>query len=243
VINFLEGILDFYRYNNDLINLIKDALYFSTFILGLNFLWNWNFRKKTKEIEDNLKFRKQIEEELQEYVIEKSRNNIKDIGIRFVYWKNYPWKLDDDGFKHLLNVKYLNGELICSSWIDSVGIYFEEDLRYLSLSLYLDDNGIFFITSGGKQYPGFKEFKDKILIFQLPFTKIMNFDFREKIEYEPVFYIKYHYANRKKLYDHKYILRENPRDEYFSIELDSRKQLDRYSWIGHMYKKALSKFL
>lgn len=180
MINFLEDILSFYRDNNDLINIIKDVLYVLTIVLGLRFLWNWNFRKRTKEIEDNLKFRKQIEEVLQEYVIEKSKNSIKDIGIRFVYWKNYPWKLDDDGFKHLLNVEYLNGELLCSSWVDNIGIYFEEHLWFLPQSVYVDDNGIFFITSSGKKYSDFVEHENKRLIFQLPFTNIVNFDFREK---------------------------------------------------------------
>jgi hypothetical protein len=236
----METILFWYKDNETLINLVKDIVYFFGAYYIINSLWNWNYMRKTAQIESNLKFRERIETPLEDYVIEKNKNGIKDIGIRFVRWKNYPWHLNDDGYKHILKIEYNDeNQLLSSSWIDNTGIYFQEDLS--SSSVYVDKNGIFFSAPSDKVYKGFTEHKNKRLVLHLPFTNIVNFDFREYIEYEPLFYIKCHYTNYKKLYSRKFWVREKLGDSNSSMELDSRKELSRYSWINYKITQVSSK--
>lgn len=237
----METILSWYKDNEALINLIKDIVYFLGAFTLFKYLWSWNFNRKTEKIESNLKFRERIEIALDDYVIEQNRSNIKDIGIRFVYWKNYPWNLKNDGYKHFLNVQYHNNQLLASSWIDNTGIYFQEHLCWGSSSVYIDAIGIFFFAPKSRVYEGFEEHKNKRLVVHLPFTNIVNFDFREKIEYEPVFYIKHPYSKYKKLYSRKYLIREKLDDNYFCLELDGRKRLSRYSWLNYKIKQIYSK--
>lgn len=200
------------------LELIKKLLSF------IKTIWNWNFSRQVKLIENNLKFRERVELPLQQYIIENYKNGIKDIGIRFVYWKNYLNHIDveDDGFKHFLRVEYNDGVLIDSSWLDNKGIFFQEHLWFYSRSVYEGKRGIFFFAPSGQNYYGFTEHRNCILIRHLPFANIINFDFKEVIEYEPVFYIKYKYTNYKKLYSSSYTIREKHGAPYFQLELDSK---------------------
>jgi hypothetical protein len=235
----MEAILYWYKDNADLINFIKDIVYFFGAYALIRYLWSWNYLRRTSQIELNLKFRERIEPALEAYVIEKNRHGIKDIGIRFVCWKNYPWCLNDDGYKHLLKTEYHNNALLDSSWIDNTGIYFQEHLWFNSSSVYVDARGIFFFAPSREYHKGFTEHSGKRLIFQLPFTKIVNFDFRQIIEYEPVFYIRHPYTKHKKLYSQKYQIREKLGDAYSCVELDSRKQISKYSLIRYWIKQLL----
>lgn len=237
----MEAILCLYKENKTLINFIKDAVYFLGAFTLIKYLWNRNYLRKTGQIESNLQFRGRIEVALDDYVIEKNKNRIKDIGVRFVHWKNYSRSLQSDGFKHLLKVEYHHDQLLLSSWIDNTGIYFQEHLWFTSSSVYIDANDIFFFGPGDQNHKGFTEHKNKRLIVHLPFTNIVNFDFREYIEYEPVFYIKYPYTSYRKLYSRYYEIREKSGEDYSICKLDRKKQLSRYSWIGHNIKKVSSK--
>lgn len=193
--NFATKVLNLYLDNKDWIELVKDAVFFYGAITIIKYLWNRNYTRKIKEIDNNLRFRERIEKALSDYVIQKHKNGIKGIAIRFVYWKNYPWKFQNDGFPHSLKIEYHNDQILGSSWIDNTGIYFQEPLWFSSSSVYVDANGIFFFARQGSVYKGFVEHSDKCLVTHLPFINIINFDFKEVIEYEPVFYIKYYYTS------------------------------------------------
>ncbi|WP_036308601.1 hypothetical protein, partial [Methyloglobulus morosus] len=144
------SVLSFYKNNKDWIDLIKDII----FIFGVPLLLYKSYKylkdrtliSKTEKIETNLRFRDRIESELQNYVLEKNKNGKKDIGIRFVYWKNYPWQLSDDGYKHFLKIEYHHDLILGSSWIDNTGINFQEHLWYFGNSVYVDKNEIFFFA-------------------------------------------------------------------------------------------------
>ena len=97
----METILSWYKDNGTFINFIKDIVYFLGAFTLIKYIWNWNFIRRTEKIESNLKFRERIEAALDEYVIEENKNGRKNIGIRFVHWKNYPWDIQNDGYKHL----------------------------------------------------------------------------------------------------------------------------------------------
>lgn len=236
---FLLAVLSFYKEHKDWLELIKDIIYILGAPLILYKLYKYlsdrDFIRKTGKIETNLRFRERIDLELQDYVLKQNKNGIKDVGIRLVHWKNYPRQLDDDGYKHLLRIDYENNYILGSSWIDNLGINFQEHPWSFGCSVYIDENGIFFFAQKGTLYKGFTENKDICLVMHMPFTSIVNFDFKEIIEYEPVFYIKYYYRNYKKLYSQHYVIREKLGNPYLRIELDNKKKLDKYSLISYKW--------
>ena len=91
----------------------------------------------------------------------------------------------------------------------------------------------FFIENENQRYKGFREFKNKCLVTHLPFANIVNFDFKEYLEYEPIFYTKYPHNNLE-LYNTALYLRERLNDPYFSKELTKGKFLKKYSKINHV---------
>ena len=227
------------------INLVKDL----TFFLGVfGVVWSiWKFFRhlatkemvlKTDQIKKNLCFRESLDAKLKEYVFEKHKNGVKDIAVRFVHWKNYPWNLEKDGYKHLLFIRQLDERVQPSGWIDNTGVLIEEPVWWLSKSVYCDKRGIFFIGDKGENYHNFHEIKDSRLILHLPFSNIIDFDFEELIEYEPVFYIKYAYDKYAKLYDPVYICREKMGQPYSMMTLDRRYQIKNYSCLRYQLAKA-----
>lgn len=224
----MDFVLNLYLEYGDWINLAKDAVFFFGAIGIVKYLFNRRFEVKSNEIKDNLKARDNIEDKLNEYVFEKYRNGV-DVAVRCVYWKNYPWNLGDDGYKHLLFVRADDERTLPSGWIDNTGINFEEPLSFFGNSIYVDKNGIFFIAKKESRFEGFKELAGKRLVMRLPFFNIVNFDFKTRIEYEPIFYIKYRYDDFNKLYSYECVCRERSGEDWFRFELDRRYQLKQYS--------------
>lgn len=233
----MEHILLYYLENKSWIELGKDLVYFVGAAGIIGYLYNWNFKNKTQQIEQDLKIRDALEDKLQKYVIEKHKNGIKDIGIRFIHWKNYPWRLENDAFKHLLLARSYDKNTTPSGWIDKTGINFEEHLWFSSTSIFVDKDGIFFFATEKGPYKGFKELKNICLVIHMPFSSIVNFDFKEYIEYEPIFYIKYPYTKYKKLYDSRYVVREKPEDHYFQRELNRNLKIKKYHSVKYYYLK------
>lgn len=239
----MNWLLDFYIVNEDWISLAKDVAFFLGFLgffVLLKFLWNFRFDRKSRTIRENLEFREKMESTLKPYIFDKAKGT-KDIAIRFVHWKNYPANLSDDGFKRHLRIQY-EDDKPWHGWIDNTGINFEDgDIWFLGNSVYVDKNGISFIGPKGNEHDGFEEISNIMIVFHLPFTNIVDFDFREYIEYEPVFYIRYPYTNFRKLYDDEIVLRERQGNEYFSRALSLRKLMRKYSWTKYQLLKL--KFL
>ncbi|MDD4952259.1 MAG: hypothetical protein PHV85_06915 [Desulfovibrionaceae bacterium] len=239
----MKQLLEIHEHWKPWIDLIQDAAFFlgviSFFIAifkFIKFLKARDFLARTEEIESNLRFRERIEPMLKGYVLENHKNGIKDIGVRFIHWKNYPSQISND--KYLLRIEYLDQHILDASWINNTGIYFREDLWFLNTSVYVDREDVFFFAPSDKLYKGFTEHKNKCLVIHLPFTNIVKFDFEEKIEYEPIFYTKVSYDNFKNLCSRIYVLRERIDDAYFRLELDRRKWMKKYSWLRYTMMHA-----
>jgi len=235
-----QALVNLYKNNIDGINCIQTMIWFIKIpieIYGIysiiKYILNANFIRKREEIDSDLKIRNQIESSLQSYVFKENRNGRKDIGVRFVFCESYPENVEHDGYKQYLKIEYHDKQIIGSSWLDKTGIFFEENIWYSGDSIYIDSNKIFFVARKGQHYERFTEYKNKRIIKHLPFTNIINVDFKEIIEYEPVFYTKYPYID-KKLYSPLYIVRERVDDEYLQIELEAKKLLTRYTWTRYM---------
>jgi hypothetical protein len=80
----VQELLSFYKANLELIEMMKDIIYFFGAWKFIEYLCNRQFEIKGREIQSNLKARGDIEAKLAEYVLEKYRNKV-DVGIRFVF--------------------------------------------------------------------------------------------------------------------------------------------------------------
>jgi len=181
-------------------------------ILGALPIFIWfkkrSFEKKKKEISDNLSIRKAITDSLREHADGYDRSEPHDIGIRLVHWKNYPWKLDD-GFKQNLYYDINLPKRVSHGveFLTNTGILLEEHIWFLSKTIYLGKYGTHIIGDTGQKIKGFKEVKQRVkLIHTLKYKHIVNWDFEEKIEYEPVFYVKYKYTKRKLFEDEFFVV-------------------------------------
>lgn len=223
----MDWVVCTYLSNKNWIDLVKDIVFFAGAITLIKYLLNKRFQDKSREIQNNLNSRKDIEENLHKYVEEKSDNNVV-IAIRFVYWKNYPYNLNNDAFPHALFLYAHEDNTVRSGYIDNTGINFEERFNLSGASIYIDQNGIFFIDNKNQEFVGFNEIKNPKLTMHMPYHNIINYDFREFIEYEPVFYIRYPYTKRRKLYDDEVIIRGK---DISPINTKQSRMLKKYSYI------------
>jgi hypothetical protein len=229
----MDKILSFYLCSKDWIDLIKDIVFFFGAVTLVKYLWNKKFKDQSQNIENDLAKRKSIEDQLNKYVYEKYKNKV-GIGIRFIYWKNYPNKLNNDAFPYELFIYPRESNVLPSGYINNTGISFVERLWCFSQSAYVDKNGFFFFDSKNQKIKGFKEFQNSELVRQIPFNHIVNFDFREFIEYEPLFYTKYQYNNWK-LYDDRLVLRNKLDEQWLMLELSKKKMLHKNSLLWYYW--------
>lgn len=240
----MDWLLEIYLAHKNWIDLIKDLVFFAgayTFFHGVYVLFkilkNKRFSDTASAIEKNLHFREKLEPVLNEFIFETAKNT-KDVAIRFVHWKNYPWKLGRDGYKHYPWIRYFDDNTVHYGWMDNTGLNIQNPIWYLGYSVYIDTNGIFFTEREGQTFKGFEEFADTTLVFHLPYTNIVNYDFREVIEYEPVFYLKHPYHERKKLYDDHVIVRKRDGHGYLNIELSQKHMMRKYTWPRYWWLKV-----
>ncbi len=230
----MDSLLALYREYKEWIELIKDLVFFVgayTFFHGtyllIKYLRNKRFEAVSSSIDSNLKFREKLEPLLREFVFDKAPNT-KDIAIRFVHWKNYPWNLSDDAYKFYLHIRYLD-QTPHYGWLDNTGVNFEQHPWSFGNSTYVDNNGIFFFAPKGLNTARFQEFTDTVLVLKMPFKNIINYDFRQLIEYEPVFYTRYYYNNWNKLYDDKVVLRNKEGCGHLIMDLSQKNMMRKYS--------------
>ena len=201
--------IDFYNnFLKDYIGLIKDFVFVIGIFPVVIFVKNYLFNKKKDEIAHNLKIRKDIQEKLLKHADNYDRSKPCSIGIRLIYWKNYPYKLDNDGYNHILYYD-VNMDEVCypgANFLSNIGILIEDELITFNETVYKGKYGIYIIDKRGKKIKGFKEIKQEVkLVYTLKYKHIINWDFEEKIEYEPVFYTRYKFPNNK-LYQDEFIV-------------------------------------
>ena len=149
-----------------------------------------------------------------------------------VHWKNYPWRLEDDGYKQLL---YYDTNLDKrlphgTEFLTNTGILVEEHIWFFDCSLYLGKYGIYIVGKSGQKMTGFREVRQKLkLVRTLKYKHIINWDFEEKIEYEPVFYTRYKYTSRQLFEDEFFAQNYDDdgisKDLYFHETLDMRNRV------------------
>ena len=107
--------------------------------------------------------------------------------------------------------------------------FFKEHIWFCSNSVYIDKSGIFFIDKKNEKHKNFNEITDCVLVLHMPFSNILNYDFKQYIEYEPIFYIKHEYLEWRNLYSDHVLLQEKEGTEHKCVELSQSKMIVRFS--------------
>ncbi len=157
---------------------------------------------KRQEMENDAKLYGDIHDKLKVHVDSygASKKNMRDIGVRLLFIKNYPYKLDKDGFNHMLYYYFLSENHHATGYISSTGINVMDYIWFWGSSIYYNpDNEKWFMADKGLTFRHYKELKAKQLVKRIPFANIYGYDFNSDWadKGEPVFYIKYKYYKWK----------------------------------------------
>jgi hypothetical protein len=205
----LHKTLNWYVRHKNAIDFIKDVVFFigaaATFVgfyQFIKFLAQRKILNKKQEMENDSRLYDEIHEKLKEYVDNygATLGDLRDMGIRLLYIKNYPYKLEDDGYGHMLYYYFMSEHHKASGYISTKGLYVLEHLWFLSTAIYYNPKSEkWFIDEAGLSFKGFKELKHKQLVKRIPFANIYGYDFDSDWadKGEPVFYTKYKYYKWK----------------------------------------------
>jgi len=157
---------------------------------------------KRQEMENDARLHGEIHEKLKEYVdsYAASQNDMRDIGVRLLYIKNYPYELDNDGFSQMLYYYFMSEGHKATGYISGKGLYVMDYLAIFDNSIYYNSkNEKWFISSSGRSFRGYKELEHKQLVKRIPFANIYGYDFNSDWadKGEPVLYTKYKYDKWK----------------------------------------------
>jgi hypothetical protein len=263
--DLLNNIVQWHIDHQDYINLFKDLLFaigviatFYGYFKFLKFLARRKTLNKKQEMENDLKLYEAIHKRLKEYVddYDAKPNNLRDIGIRLLYMKNYPYNLDKDGFPEMLYYYFMSEHHKASGYISGKGLYVLEHLWFLSQAIYYNPkNEKWFIDDKGKKFKHYKQLKHKQLVKRIPFSNIYGYDFNSDWadKNEPVFYTKYKYYKWKLFADdmdavtidqeyhlaYKVHLNKKKRARRIRTYLRGRKNRIRSYFLGRKHRKLM----
>ena len=205
----MNEVVNWYVQHRDLIDLIKDVVFafgatatFVGFYQLIKFLLQRKTLNKRQEMDNDLRLYNEIHKQLKEFVdsYDAKPDNLRDIGIRLLYIKNYPYKLEDDGYSQMLYYYFMSEYHKASGYISGKGLYVLEHLWFLNTAIYYNPkNEKWFIDEKGKKFKHYKQLKHKQLVKRIPFSNIYGYDFNSDWadKGEPVFYTKYKYYKWK----------------------------------------------
>jgi hypothetical protein len=184
-------------------------------------------------MKNDAKFYDEIHDKLKEYVEDfgATPSELRDIGIRLLYMKNYPYNLDNDGFRFLLYYYFFTENHKPSGYMSGKGIYVLDHIWFWSEAIYWNPkNGKWFADKQGLSYRGYKELKHKHLVKRIPFSNILGCDFNSdwSEKGEPVFYTKYKYTNWKLFADEiEVVTIDNGEYPLDRVSLEKKKRAKR----------------
>ena len=205
---FRETVHWYVQHKND-IDFIKDIIFaigliatFYGYYKILRLLTQRKLLNKRQEMEYDSKLYTEIKDKLKEYIEEfdMAPKNLRDVGIRLLYIKNYPYNLDNDGFPFMLYYYFITERHQPSGYISGKGIYVMEYLWSWGGAVYYNgDNGKWFTAKKGLTFKGYQELPNKQLVKRIPFANILGYDFNSDWadKGEPVFYTRYRYTDAR----------------------------------------------
>ena len=208
-IKYMSEILNWYISNKDYIDLAKDVVFaigavatVAGFLQFIKFIPQRKVLNKRQEMDNDARLYSEVHSKLKVYVesYDAKPDNLRDIGIRLLYIKNYPYNLDNDGFRQELYYYFLTEAHKPSGYISGKGIYVLENVWFWDCSVYFNPkNGKWFIDKKGCVFKKFVELKHKQVLKRIPFANIYGYDFDSDWadKGEPVFYTKFKYTDWK----------------------------------------------
>lgn len=236
--------MDFLKLFDSFISITAPYLeYLTNLIWIFGPIWGWK-EWKCKKIRSDLDARKNLDNLLGNYVLEKYRNNVKDITIISIYYKHYPYDLNYDGHEFCIKVSYSGPDILFNSWRDNTGIKICEHIWFIGCSVYVNSkNGVAFVSYSGKSYKNFQEYKNCCLVYYLLYRNIINYDFECQLEHAPRFYVRYKKSYKNFDNEVQIIPRNFETDDYHIIRIDNRLIMEKYNLFIYMYYLVKSKIL
>jgi hypothetical protein len=204
------NIVKWYAQHTDYFDFLKDVLFaigliatFYGYFKFLRFLTQRGALNKKQEMENDAKMYNEVQSRLKDFVDsykDASSRNRRDIAIKLLYIKNYPYKLENDGYSQMLYYYFMSEHHKASGYISSTGLYVMEYLGYFHNAIYYNPkNKKWFIDKEGLLFKKYRQLKHKQLVKRIPFTNIVGYDFNSDWadHGEPVFYTKYKYYKWK----------------------------------------------
>lgn len=201
----MEDIVNWYIQNRNLIDLVKDIVFaigslatLVGFYQLIKLLLQRKMLNKRQEMDNDTRLYNETYEGVREYIqrYDLSPGNLRDVGIVLLYMKNYPYRLDNDGFRQMLYYHFFTHNHPPSGYMSGKGLYVVEYLRMHSESVYYNaGNHKWFIYREGCEFKGYKELSYQHLVKRIPFANIYGYDFSSDWteKNEPVFYTRYMY--------------------------------------------------
>lgn len=205
----MKQVLEWYIRNKDYIDLVKDVVFMfgavATFVGFYQFIKLLTQRKvlnKRQEMDNDARLYCEVHGKLKEYVESYGvkPDKLRDIGIRLLYIKNYPYNLDNDGFRQYLYYYFLTEDHNPSGYISGTDIYVLDHVWFWDYSVYFNPkNGKWFTDKKELVFRKYVELKYTHILKRIPFANIYGYDFDSDWadKGEPVFYTKYKYTNWK----------------------------------------------
>lgn len=206
----ITAIVNWYAEHKEYFDFFKDVLFavgliatFYGYFKFLKFLTQRGALNKRQEMENDTKMYNEVQGKLKDFVDsykDASSENRRDIGIRLLYIKNYPYKLENDGYSQMLYYYFMSEYHHASGYVSTTGLYVMEYLGHFNDAIYLNPkNGKWFIDKEGQKFRKYKQLKHKQLVRRIPFANILGYDFNSDWadKGEPVFYTKYKYYKWK----------------------------------------------
>jgi hypothetical protein len=204
------NIVNWYAQQKSYSDFTKDVLFavgiiatFYGYFKFLKFLTQRGALNKRLEMENDAKMYKEVQGGLKNFVDrykDASSKNHRNIAIKLLYIKNYPYKLENDGYSQMLYYYFLSEGHQASGYISTTGLYVMEYLGHFSNAIYYNPKSEkWFIDKEGLTFRMYKQLKHKQLVKRIPFANILGYDFNSDwADYnEPVFYTKYKYYKWK----------------------------------------------
>ena len=183
----LENVVRWHAQHQDYINFFEDVIFaigivatFYGFFKFLKFLTRRNVLHKRQEMENDARLFSEVHKKLKEYVdsYDATQKNPRDIGIRLLFIKNYPYKLEADGFRQELYYYFMSEHHKASGYVSGKGLYVMDHLWFFDNSIYYNPKTKkWFIDKKGLTFKRYRELKHKQLVKRIPFANIYGYDF------------------------------------------------------------------
>jgi hypothetical protein len=254
-VGFINELVAWHTLHKDQLDLLKDIVFavgLVATIYGyfkfLKFLTRRGVLNKRQQMENDANMYSEIHDKLKEYVDSygATQEKRRDIGIRLLYIKNYPYNLDDDGFRQELYYYFMSDYHKAGGYISGKGLYVMNYFKFMGNSIYYNQkNKKWFIEDKGKSFKHFIELKQEQLVMRIPFENIYGFDFNSDWaeKGEPVFYTKYKYYKWKLFANELRAI--NIKDKYHlasSLELEKRKRTKRFRTFLRSHKRRIRSY-